>query len=282
MIIWLASYPKSGNTWLRSLIASYFYSQNGSFNFKLLDNIDQFPSPQFFKNYEDPLLEPEATSNFWISEQEKINKEKKIRFLKTHNALCKINSNSFTDEKNTIGAIYIVRDPRNLITSLAHHYQIDHKEAFNFMRNTKKALIEKSKNKFVGFVPILSWELHLESWINCKKFPVLTVRYEDLLRDAFDTFKKVIKFINKLSSISNKLDEIKISQSINSCSFDKLEKLEKDNGFNEAMENKNNKKKIKFFNLGKNNNYKKLLEPRLTEEISDLYKSQIEKFNYDK
>ena len=281
MIIWLASYPKSGNTWLRSLIASYFYSNNGSFNFKLLDNIDQFPSPQFFKNYEDPLSEPEATSNFWINEQEKINKEKKIRFLKTHNALCKINSNSFTDEKNTIGAIYIVRDPRNLITSLAHHYQIDQNEAFNFMVNTKKALIEKSNNKFVGFVPILSWDLHLESWINCKKFPVLVIRYEDLLTSAFDTFKKVISFINKLSPISNKLDEIKISQSINSCSFDKLEKLEKNNGFHEAMENKNNNKKIKFFNLGKDNNYKKLLEPKLTKKITDLYKSQIEKFNYE-
>ena len=281
MIIWLASYPKSGNTWLRSLIASYFYSNNGSFNFKLLNNIDQFPSPQFFKNYEDPLLEPEATSNFWINEQEKINKEKKIRFLKTHNALCKINSNSFTDEKNTIGAIYIVRDPRNLITSLAHHYQIDQNEAFNFMVNTKKALIEKSNNKFVGFVPILSWDLHLESWINCKKFPVLVIRYEDLLISAFDTFKKVITFINKLSPITNKLDEIKISQSISSCSFDKLEKLEKNNGFHEAMENKNNKKKIKFFNLGKNNNYKKLLEPKLTKKITDLYKSQIEKFNYE-
>ena len=281
MIIWLASYPKSGNTWLRSLIASYFYSNNGSFNFKLLDNIDQFPSPQFFKNFEDSLIEPEATSNFWISEQEKINKEKKIRFLKTHNALCKINSNSFTDEKNTIGAIYIVRDPRNLITSLAHHYQINQKEAFNFMRNTKKALIEKSNNKFVGFVPILSWDLHVESWINCKKFPVLIIRYEDLLNSAFNTFKKVIKFINKLSSISNKLDEIKINQSINSCSFDKLEKLEKDSGFHEARENKNNKKKIKFFNLGKDNNYKKLLEPKLSKEITDLYKSQIEKFNYE-
>jgi len=281
MIIWLASYPKSGNTWLRSLIASYFYSNNGSFNFKLLDNIDQFPSPQFFKNYEDPLSEPEATSNFWINEQEKINKEKKIRFLKTHNALCKINSNSFTDEKNTIGAIYIVRDPRNLITSLAHHYQIDQNEAFNFMVNTKKALIEKSNNKFVGFVPILSWDLHLESWINCKKFPVLVIRYEDLLTSAFDTFKKVITFINKLSPISNKLDEIKISQSISSCSFDKLEKLEKNNGFHEAMENKNNNKKIKFFNLGKDNNYKKLLEPKLTKKITDLYKSQIEKFNYE-
>ena len=102
-----------------------------------------------------------------------------------------------------------------------------------------------------------------------------------MLTSAFDTFKKVITFINKLSPISNKLDEIKISQSINSCSFDKLEKLEKNNGFHEAMENKNNKKKIKFFNLGKDNNYKKLLEPKLTKKITDLYKSQIEKFNYE-
>ena len=281
MIIWLASYPKSGNTWLRSLIASYFYSNNGSFNFKLLDNIDQFPSPQFFKNYEDPLVEPEATSNFWISEQEKINKDKKIRFLKTHNALCKINSNSFTNEKNTICAIYIVRDPRNLITSLAHHYQIDQNEAFNFMRNKKKALIEKSNNKFVGFVPLLSWDLHVESWISCKKFPVLTIRYEDLLINAFNTFEKVINFINRLSSISDNLDKTKMSQSIDSCSFDKLEKLEKDSGFNEAMENKSNKKKIKFFNLGKDNNYKKLLKPQLIEEITDLYKYQLVKFNYE-
>ena len=281
MIIWLASYPKSGNTWLRSLIASYFYSKEGSFNFKLLDNIDQFPSAQFFKNFEDPLLTPESTSRFWISEQKKINRENKIRFLKTHNALCKINSNSFTDEKNSIAAIYIVRDPRNLITSLSHHYQINYKDALNFMINKKKALIEKSNNRYVGFVPLLSWDLHLESWINCKKFPVLAIRYEDLLTSAFDTFKKVITFINMLSPISNKLDEIKISQSINSCSFDKLEKLEKNNGFHEAMENKNNNKKIKFFNLGKDNNYKKLLDPKLTKKITDLYKSQIEKFNYE-
>ena len=281
MIIWLASYPKSGNTWLRSLIASYFYSKEGSFNFKLLDNIDQFPSAQFFKNFEDPLLTPESTSRFWISEQKKINKENKIRFLKTHNALCKINSNSFTDEKNSIAAIYIVRDPRNLITSLSHHYQINYKDALNFMINKKKALIEKSNNRYVGFVPLLSWDLHLESWINCKKFPVLTIRYEDLAANTFDTFKNVIKFINQFSPVFDNLDETRIKHSINSCSFEKLQDLEKKSGFHEAMENKINKKKIKFFNLGKDNNYKKLLEPKLAQQIADLFKSQMVKFKYE-
>ena len=56
MIIWLASYPKSGNTWLRSMLASYFYSQNGVFNFDLLNYIDQFPSFDYFKNYKDKFL----------------------------------------------------------------------------------------------------------------------------------------------------------------------------------------------------------------------------------
>jgi hypothetical protein len=49
MIIWLASYPKSGNTWLRSLLASYYFSEDGDFNFSLLKNIDQFPSYDHFK-----------------------------------------------------------------------------------------------------------------------------------------------------------------------------------------------------------------------------------------
>ena len=53
MIIWLASYPKSGNTWLRSLLASYYFSKDGSFDFHLLDNIDQFPSAQFFRDKKD-------------------------------------------------------------------------------------------------------------------------------------------------------------------------------------------------------------------------------------
>ena len=59
-----------------------------------------------------------------LKEQEKINQSSNITFLKTHNAVCKINGNRFTNSENTLGAIYIVRDPRNVITSLAHHYQI--------------------------------------------------------------------------------------------------------------------------------------------------------------
>ena len=90
MIIWLASYPKSGNTWLRAMLASYFYTQNGEFSFDVLDNIDQFPSFAHFKNYGDKFEKPESTSKYWIDAQRNINKDKKLKFLKTHNALCKL------------------------------------------------------------------------------------------------------------------------------------------------------------------------------------------------
>ena len=105
MIIWLASYPKSGNTWLRSLLSGYFFSKNGSFNFDLLRNIDQFPSSPYFEKYKDLFLKPESTSKYWLEEQIRINSDKKLRFFKTHNALCKINNNRFTDEQNTLGAV---------------------------------------------------------------------------------------------------------------------------------------------------------------------------------
>jgi len=281
MIIWLASYPKSGNTWLRSLLASYYFSKDGSFDFKLLDNIDQFPSTQFFRDKKNTFSAPEDTSNLWLSEQEKINQDNKIRFLKTHNALCKINSNSFTNEKNTLAGIYIIRDPRNIVTSLANHYQVDVNKAFDFMKDEKKALIEKVNERYLGFVPILSWALHQESWIKCTKFPILTIRYEDLQLETFQTFIKVIKFINKLSNLENLINETKAKKSIISCEFEKLKKLENKNGFSEAMVDKKTKKKISFFNLGRKNDYKRLLQTNLIDEMSSLYNQQIKKFNYE-
>lgn len=281
MIIWLASYPKSGNTWLRSLIASYFYSKSGNFDFDLLNNIDQFPSAQFFERYDHSFSTIDSTSGFWIKEQTKINNDKKLRFLKTHNALCKINSNVFTDQNNSLGGIYIIRDPRNVISSLSHHYQLNLSEALNFMTDTKRALIEKKNNRYLGFVPILSWDLHQDSWVNCKKFPILVIRYEDLELKIFETFKKVIQFIINISNLDISFDEAKARNSISSCSFEEMQNLEKSIGFKESIINKKTGNKITFFNLGKKNNFRKLLDKQMILQLNKIYKTQLEKFNYE-
>ena len=115
-----------------------FFSKDGKFNFNLLKNIKQFSSKNLLSDSNDNSENQLKIFENWIPSQKIINKDKKIHFFKTHNALCTINGNKFTDAFNTIAAIYIVRDPRNLITSLSHHYEIDLKEAFRFLTNKKK------------------------------------------------------------------------------------------------------------------------------------------------
>ncbi len=139
MIIWLASYPKNGNTWLRSLIGAYYYTKDGIFlGDNHLKNVQQFPVKKYLESFDYDLAIPGDTSRFWVLAQEKINEERTIKFFKTHNALVKLGNNDFTNRANSLGGIYIVRDPRNVITSIMNHFEMKKEEALNFMPPTMK------------------------------------------------------------------------------------------------------------------------------------------------
>ena len=282
MIIWIASYPKSGNTWLRSLLSSYFFSKRGEFDFKLLEYIKLFPSVDDFKNDEENYSTLESTSKNWLNKQVKINKDNKIKFFKTHNAICSINGNSFTDSKNSLGGIYIVRDPRNVVSSLANHYQINIEDALEFMNNEKRYIYQKVENQYLAFSPLFSWSKHVDSWRDCKLFPVLIIRYEDLYSETFLTFKKVINFIKDISKSNVMFNREKAKKSIVSCEFNNLKSLEKKNGFREAMLKKDKSGTIDFFNLGIKNDFKKLLDPEIQKKMNKFYEEKLIEFNYEK
>ena len=72
MIIWIASYPKSGNTWVRSFLSAYYFSSDGNFKFDLLKNIKQFPSKEFFN---DKLPSVEDAAENWLVPQREIKKQ---------------------------------------------------------------------------------------------------------------------------------------------------------------------------------------------------------------
>jgi len=281
MIFWIASYPKSGNTWLRALLSAYYYSPNGFFEQKLLKKIDQFPEKTHFKDFN---YNPEVivdTSKYWIKAQEKINKDKKIKFFKTHNILGAIDNNKFTNKKNSIGAIYVIRDPRNVITSLKNHFELNQNEALEFMLNEKKFIYDYHlKNDYSDFQFISSWEKNYQSWINQNNFSIKIIKYEDLNYKTYEIFQEIIEFVERIIGTKKIIDKEKIKNAINSTTFEKMKKLEKNQGFSESVLSKNDPKKIPFFYLGPNNDWRNMLDDEFKKKVTSIFRANLEELNY--
>ena len=278
MIIWLASYPKCGNTWVRSFLSAYYFSNNGEFNFDLLKNIKQFPSVDFFP---DKLNSVEEASANWLSAQKKMKQTKRVFFLKTHNVYGAYQGNNFTTPEYTLGVINIIRDPRNVITSLMNHYSISEDDAFNMLSSVHRNLRDRNdKDNYATYSFISSWANNYNSWKMSKNIRRLLIKYEDLENDKEKTFYKIIEFINKIMGKKDIVDEEKLKKSILSTGFDILKKKEQEEGFNEAIYSVNEGKKKKFFNLGKDNDYKKLLKPETIGSIERLFENEMKELGY--
>ena len=282
MILWIASYPKSGNTWLRALLSTYYYTKDGIFSDdKILGNIGQFPEKKYFTNFKyDPTL-PGDTSKLWIEAQNKINSDKKIKFFKTHSALVKLGVNQFTNKKNSLGCIYIVRDPRNLVSSLSNHFEMSYEDSLNFMMNEKKYTYDFfKKNDYSDFQFISSWENNYKSWKDNKIIPIKIVKYEDLLNETYFVFKDILKFVSELMNDQNKFNKQKAQNSVMSTSFENLKKYEDNKGFAESLISKTNKKKIPFFHLGPNNNWKNNFDQDFQHKLNTTFKENLKELGY--
>ena len=166
MIIWIASYPKSGNTYIRSFLSAYFFTNTGNFDFKLLKNIEQFPDKQFFEGF---INSKEEVSKLWVSTQKKIVSSKKVRFLKTHSAYGSYDNNPFTTPDITLGGIYIIRDPRNVAISLMNHFSLDQSGAIEMLIDENRG-IKSADNNFATYAFLSTWANHYKSWSNIKSF----------------------------------------------------------------------------------------------------------------
>ena len=283
MFVWLASYPKSGNTLVRSLLASYFFSKDGVYNFSLIENIKQFPNIKLFEDLGvDVKNEKEVIANY-IRVQQSFNKKESIQFLKTHSYLFNIENNAFTDLNNSLGVIYIVRDPRNVATSFANHSSISIDESTNHLINEWVLGGNFNSFNYTEKTKLYSgtWATNYKSWKSFKsQGKYLLIKYEDLINKKEEMLLKMLKFIYKLNKKNFELDQVKFKNAIDSTSFKRMKTLEEEVGFNESKINKKTGKKISFFNLGKKNDWRQSLDPAIIQKIEKAFKKEMEELEY--
>ena len=254
------------------------FSKNNTVNINDI-KIRLFPIRKDFENLTKNVDNLEEFVKNCLFAQERINLDNKIKILRTHNAFWRAENFSFTNKENTLATIYIVRDPRNVITSIKNHYIIEsYEKSLEFMTNEKKIIgIKKNPNLEIDLPTVISsWKNHYNSWkkLNAK---YLLIKYENLINEPLKEFTKIVKFLEQISNFKFKLKDI--LESIDNCDFVNMKKQENNNGFIEASTN-NLGEPIKFFDLGPNNNWKNMLSPEIVKNIENKFGSEMKEIGY--
>tara|TARA_B100001027_G_C16207017_1_gene303290 strand:- start:131 stop:982 length:852 start_codon:yes stop_codon:yes gene_type:complete len=279
MIIWIASYPKSGNTWVRTIISSLLHTNDGLFDFSNLKKVDQYPQKCFFEGLTNEYNNIHEIKKYWITSQEKINLDGKIKFFKTHHSNCKIDNYSFTNKNCTLATIYVVRDPRNLVDSISNHFNKTAEDSKKFILTPTVLSLGKEGNLKVGRVItyVGTWKEHYQFWTKKNK-NLLLIRYEDLVKNINNELSKIIEFLKKF--VDFKVTDKKIENIINSTSFESLKKIEENGIFNENVFIQGSNNKIKFFNKGPKNIWQNTLPENIRIELEDELKNEMIELGY--
>ena len=276
MIVWLASYPKSGNTWMWLFIKSYFNPPKKKFslNYHKDDPImlEPFPDERMFDklkiNYENFF----DLSKNWVNLQSLINLNNKTNYLKTHNAMCTVNNHKFTNIQNTLGAIYIVRDPRDVLISYSSYMEKSMDETLKFMLNKETYEVGEFKKKIYNKTLLGSWSDHYNSWKNYKSREIIIIKYEDMVNSASSTFLKVLNYLSKIIKID--VDHTKMDKAIEETSFKNLKSLEINEGF------KTNPSKNEFFRKGVVGDWREKLNKEQVEKIEKAFEAEMIELGY--
>lgn len=273
-LVWLASYPKSGNTWTRAFLSNLAAILAGEKEELHVNAINRFSAGEnFIQLYEERLgfkptdkhrkeiasLRHEVQQ--WIADQ-----FNGLVFVKTHNGLVIDHGQSIINFAVTSGAIYIVRNPLDVAISLAHHMGKTIDGAIETMGSpdTETPINDKRVHDIWG-----SWSQHVESWTRKPHPAIYVMRYEDMLAEPHKIFGELARHLLLQATPDQ------IAEAIDRSSFERLKNQEEETGFKEKSE-----KAERFFREGRAGQWKEILTPAQTDRIVKDHGEQMKRFRY--
>ena len=270
-IIWLASYPKSGNTWTRVFLANYLLKRetplpiNELKAFGATDTNVEFYRRALKKGFRPDDHHAHLKVRPGILRGIARNGAD-LNFLKTHNINAAIFGAEMIPVKLTRAAVFIVRNPLDVAISYSRHYGLSMQETIRSLANPNNST-SVSETNVKNFLS--TWSEHTLSWLGSRGFPLLVQRYEDMKKDPHATFTKLLEHLGL------PIDFQQLDRAIAFSSIKEMQKQEAEAGFAERSANSE-----RFFHTGTSGQWKSALTPDQAKEIRKHHGAVMARLGY--
>ncbi len=273
-IVWLASYPKSGNTWTRTFLTNLLEQNDENvINNLVAPIVSSRGIIEEFLMLETSELTNDEIEKYMpavLREYAKVVNTSPY-FMKVHDAYTHTTSGEpLFPAEASIGAVYIVRNPLDVVASFAHHNADTIDNTIKAMQDENFCFCNNPKT-IKGQVrqKLYSWSKHVQSWLEQKDMPLLVIRYEDIIADPFAAFSKVVQF----SGLTAGHEEIE--KACIDSSFSKLKQQEEQYGFNNKRPGTES-----FFRKGKMGTWKESLTEKQAQLVIDSHRDVMLQLGY--
>ncbi|HXV24461.1 MAG TPA: sulfotransferase domain-containing protein [Alphaproteobacteria bacterium] len=270
-IIWLASFPKSGNTWLRAFLHNLLRNPQEGYDINKLDDFTLGESAYgWYRMFDDRPLEAYTVAEV-AALRPKVHRHLTTLFpdsvfAKTHCAVMEDHGVPTITFEVTAGAIYVVRNPLDVAVSYAHHLGASLDDTIAYMAKPR-AMTPASNNHVQELLG--SWSEHVESWTTKPNRALHVVRYEDMLMKPQTAFGGIVRFLGL------KPPRERLERAIARSSFRVLQEQERRHGFKEKSAQAE-----RFFREGKAGQWRKALTPEQVERVVSAHRQQMQRFGY--
>jgi hypothetical protein len=272
-VVWIASYPRSGNTWIRAFLHSLLNITGGKEELDL-NSLAERSTWDIAAHWYEPFLQksPDQVTKEAVAAARPLAQQRiadsvdGLVFVKTHAALVKDRGTPTIDMTRTAGAIYVVRNPLDVAISYAKHLGMPIARAVHIL-NMPRFETDNFPTAVYEFYG--SWSQHVASWTRRPHRAVFIVRYEDLLADPLVAFGRMAEHLHIEASAEQ------IGRAVRLSSFERLSALEAETGFREKPADSSG-----FFRKGTVGQWRNELPPRLIEQIVGEHGETMRRFGY--